>query len=255
MKKLTTVLAALCLALYLLPAPALAAGITYELEDPGMSITLPEGLVVFRSEMTDDELAEYGFTTEDVRELLESELIRLDAMDADLSYEIVVTSMHSDISFVSELDDALFEDFESAAVEACEAIGITCTDTDVYMHKQTKFMKLHHNHMVGDTEFHSVQYTTAYDGKHINIALHSATGELTPEQEELAAGIVDSIHFYADPPAVETPVQTPLRTEAFKYTDDKTGLSFTVPEKWVEREIGKTDVSVYTSTPHLIRGP
>ena len=242
MKKLTTVLAALCLALCLFPAPALAAGITYELEDPGMSITLPEGLVVF-TDMTDDELAEYGFTMDSLRQLFVNDSLRIDAMDADFTYEFVVTSMDSSIGFLSELGDALFDYLVSTMVDGIESMGFTCTDTDIYMHEQAKFVKMHHNHMLGETVIYSVQYATVYNGKHVNVTLHSLTGE----QEALAAEAVDSIHFSADPPEEETPVQTPLRTEAFKYTDGKTGMSFTVPENWVERENGKTDgrISIY----------
>lgn len=241
----------ICLVLCLLPASAFAATRTYYLDEPGMSIDLPDDLVVFTRDTEGDDpyLFLYGWTRDDLLSILSEFDIYLDAWEIDANYEIIVTMMDSIFDDFNQFSDTSFSALTSSLSEKYESSGITYMKSDFYQHSQAKFIKIYISQPYNDNGdiAYGLQYYTVYNGKAINITLQSYSGRMDSNKEAIIQAIVDSVHFDTEP----QPYVPPTQTEAFTYTAKDSGMTFTVPENWVEAPVGETQDVIdakFTST-------
>ena len=80
-----------------------------------------------------------------------------------------------------------------------------------------------------------MQYYTNYGAKAMNFTMRSYNGPISSKQESTIKTVVDSIKYNTDPPSTDPPEQT----NSIEYLDKDTGVKFTVPDNWPEKELSK----------------
>jgi hypothetical protein len=230
-KRLLSLLLALVMVLGLCPT-AFAANNSYRLDELGMSIEIPSDHVVFTRDIksNDPNLSAYGLTKNGMYSLMLERNIYLNAWDEDVNYEIIVTMVDSPLGDYSQLSDTTLSALASSLASEYESVGITYLKSEIYQHNQAKFVKIYISQPNNGSTAYGLQYHTVYDGKAINITLQSYSGKIGSTQEAIIKKIVNSLRFDKDP----QPSKEPERTPSFLYTDKESGVSFTVPENWVE---------------------
>lgn len=225
----------MCIAL-LVPISAQATGTTtYDLDQLGMSIDIPDDYDVFTRDTPADDpaYAWYGFTKESFDSLLEERNIYLNAIPPNSSREIVVTMIESTIQSFHLMSDTTLSFLASTWTDVYEDSGVTCLKYEIYQHQQVKFVKIYISQEDDGQPVYGLQYYTVCNGQAINITMHSYSGELTQADEDSLQEIVDSANFWNAEPIPETDITT----EPFMYVDSKTGVSFTVPANWQEKAL------------------
>lgn len=227
--------ALLCMAL-LVPISAQATGTTtYDLDQLGMSIDIPNDYDVFTRDTPADDpaYAWYGFTKKDLDSLLEQQNAYLNALLPDISQEIVVIMVDSPLQNLSPMSNAAISFFASELDNTYEDLGYTFLKYEIYQHEQIKFLKIYVFQENNGLPDYGLQYYTACNGQGISITLHSYTGEITQADEDALQKIVDSAVFQNAEPIPEADISA----EPFEYVDAKTGVSFTVPANWREEAL------------------
>ncbi len=232
MKSFLNILLVFYLVCCLLPVSAYAANDTYDLDELGMSIDLPEDLVVFTRDIksNDPNLSEYGLTKDSMISLMQERNIYLNAWDENISYEITVTMVDSPFADYNQFSDTSLNSLMPTLASEYESLGITFTKSELYQHTQAKFIKIYISQPNSGDTVYGLQYNTVYDNKAINVTLQSYSGKIDSNKESLIKEIVDTIHFDTELQLLDTPAPT----EAFTYTDSGSGVSFTVPANWTE---------------------
>ena len=218
--------------------PALAASVTtYRLDELELSVDIPsEYVVVTRdTDENDPNLAVYGMTRSELISAMTASNSYLDAWDRDLSFEITVTMTSIAIADFDTYSSTLLQSIASMLKSEYENAGIILSDYDVYLHPQTKFIKMHYQM---DTMY-GVQYFTVMHGKAVSIKLVASSGKVTAQQESIIEEIVGGVCFDEPADTEETAAPTGEKTDAFVYEDSETGLRFVVPENWVEKPLSK----------------
>lgn len=205
------------------------------LPDLGMSIETPGDYYILSRDISssDPALSFFGFSKSDCISFLEESSIYLDAVDPDVTTEIVVTMTENVLSDMNMLPDTTIDALLSSLSDVYSNIGISVTNMEYYQHKQAKFVVLDINQESDTGTIYGVQYYTIYDYKAINVTLHSYDGRVSSSDKSLARSVVDSVVFDSSPITPE-----PARkTNSFMYTDTETGTTFTVPANWVQGEL------------------
>ena len=223
---------AVLLALTLLLAGALPARAaeTYTLDALGLSMTVPDGYVtITRDTDPDDPLFDWlALDGQEIITYMETNGIYLNAlMESDYTQEIVVTMTEQiDYKNLVGYSDVVLEGIASILMENYSSWGISVLDYELYRHPQTKFIKVHFYDPA--SMVYGMQYYTIIDYKAMNFTLRSTGEDLNYTQEASIQSMVDSIQFMN---VAQEPAET---SEAFTYTDEKSGLTFTVPAGWEE---------------------
>ena len=203
MKKIIfIILVLLCLIISMSTVMASDAS-TFELPDLNLKIDVPADWITFTRDIkeSDPNLELLGVTADLMKSDFEDKSIYLDSICLDPTNEIVVTMVSDqgskdayDLTRVSD------QDFQSTAnsvkneMQKLAGDSINYNDSSTYTHEQAKFVVFRFTTQ-GDMETYSQQYTTIINGQTINITMHSFTGELTADQEELLKNTVDSVVF------------------------------------------------------------
>lgn len=229
-----------CLALaFSFSVTAYASGTTeYALEELGVTVSLPSDYIVFTRDIdaNDPNLAAYGFTKDSMSSLMSEKSIYLNGWDADISHEVVITMMDSLITDFNLFSDTTLMTMATTFESGYKQAGITIIKSEIYQHAQAKFLKIYISQPNGTSTKYGLQYYTVYEGKAINITLHSYSGPTTSAQEMVLKNIVDSAAFDTEPQIAE-PDFTP--SGAFTYTDPTTKATFTVPANWIETPLSE----------------
>lgn len=209
-----------------------AAGSEYWLDEVGMTMEIPADLVVFTRDIQSDDpnLRAYGLTKDELSSLMLEQSIYLNAWDPDINYEIIVTMIKSPFEDYNQFSDTMLSTLISAFEEDYERSGMTWIRSELYQHRQAKFAKIYISQPMNGETVYGLQYHTVYDGKAINLTLHSYSGPIDSNAETVLQEIVEDVRFDTEP-QYKTP---PAETEAFLYTDPDSGMTFTVPANWVE---------------------
>ena len=220
MRKNLSVLLVFCLIFCMFPVLAFAENSTYDLSELGMSIEIPDNHIVFTRNIksSDPNLSAYGLTKDSLSSLMLERDIYLNAWDKDVNYEIIVTMTDSPIEDLNLLSDTTLKSLDSSLKTTYESAGITYIKSDIYQHNQAKFIKIYISQPNNGGTAYGLQYYTVYNGKAINVTLHSYSGKINSTHETTLKNIVDTVHFDADPQLKDTPTQT----DAFIYAH--TGL-------------------------------
>lgn len=229
MKKLL-ILVMLAALLCSISIPASAASDTYELDEVGLTVSIPADYLVVTRDTPENSsvFSELGMTKADMMAIFEADSIYLDAFSPAIDEEIVVTMAPNNISNISNFSDSLLQQMAKAAADAFHTIGSEVSKYEIYQNGAVKYIKFYHTHATTNT--HSLQYYTIIDNKAINITLHSYKGSLTTQQEATVKNVIDSIQFQKVPSGTVSGEDT----KPFVYTDQESGLTFTVPANWKE---------------------
>lgn len=211
---------------------------SYSLPDVGMSITIPSNYHVLTRDISssDPALSFFGLSKNECVKLLEDGNIYLDAVDPDVTTEIVVTMTENIISDMNLLPNSTIDTMLDTLIEMYSKTGIIVDSTSYYQHKQAKFIVfgIHQNSEDGTT--YGIQYYTVYNYKAINVTLYSYNGPISDwDQFMFQINTIDSVEFDSPPQTLESAA----KTDPFIYTDSKTGVSFTVPANWIQKETSK----------------
>lgn len=232
-----------------MPAAVFAlSGQPYEIEELDIELEIPDEYVVFTRETdaNDPKFSQFNTTKEVLTSWMEGTNAYLVGFDNLLNYEITVLTGDSlpgdmvldentPINFAM-LNDTMLLTIGDSVKEGYASEGITVTKTQVYPTDQTKFLQLYAeytNSTVGQVI--AIQNFTIYNGKVICIALNSYNGRIDTSTEARLLDILDSITF-------TEPLQAPAipETEAFKYRESQSGVTFTVPANWSETPLENT---------------
>ena len=222
-----------CMVFCLLPTPAYATNNTaYVLKDLGMRMEIPSEFVVFTrdTDADDPNLSAQGLTEEGLSSFMEEEHIYLDAWDENINYEIIVSKESSPIPNYAQFNDAELNVLLSFFEDKFTAAGDDFIGAGIYRHKQTPFMKIYASVSDDEGTTYTLEYHTVHDNQAINIVLYSYIGKINSDMEALMQTIIDSVYFDASLRGR----RLIKKTESFLYADPESGLSFTVPECWIE---------------------
>jgi len=233
-----TLITIMCIFVALLPITNVFAADSnkYYIKEVGISIEIPAKYDVMTRDIKDGDqiLDKYGYTKTSMMELFDSRNIYLDAVIQNPNNEIIVTMINSDLSDFANVSEPVLLTLTSALKTQYDEQGITVLDIQTYKHTQEKFVVIRTTQNNSGTQMYSTQYYTVNNGKAINITMHSLDGEMTSSKESELKTVVNSVAFDSVPETTTAP-----HTEAFLYTDNNTGTTFTVPENWSEAEFSK----------------
>jgi hypothetical protein len=203
MKKIMSIAVVLIILTALVPAAYAADTAVYDLPELNLSVDVPADWITFTRDIeeNDPNLALFGTTAEAMVSDYESKNIYLNSVCLEPLSEIVITMVADDGSkevfdFNNISDEDMPETVETIKDEMQKLMGDAATyaGTGMYTHAQAKFA-IFNFETGGELPDHGQQYTTVINGQTINITLHSYTGELTADQEQLIKDVVDSITF------------------------------------------------------------
>ncbi len=211
--------------------------VIYEIPEIGIAVPIPSDFLALERTVQEDDpvLALFGFTKTDWEQITAGNNIYLDAYNLDTDSEIIVTMTDSMLSDMNLLPDRTIDAMIDSLKSAYQGAGISLNEYEIYQHSQAKFMKLYLTQPNGGSFIYSLEYSTIYDGKSINLTLHSYDGNITPEDEKLIQEVVDGTDFGSAPASVTAT----KNTAGITYFDKKTGTSFSLPEKWEQKELSK----------------
>lgn len=222
---LATILACL---LFLFPMPVCAQGsTTYDWADAEVSISIPNDYYVFTLDMPADDpaYANSGMSKEFEDKILEEGGIYLIALSEDLTHEIFLVEVDSDLEDFSTDSDGLLAAMAADLRKTYEGLGRHYLKSEIYQHKQTKFIKFYFSTQLDGGTAYEVMYYTVNAGKEIAVTLSCHDGIVGEARENTLQGIVDSIYF-------QKTTTITAQTAPFVYTDPSCGLCFTVPAGW-----------------------
>lgn len=239
MRKNVIILVSIMLLLPLLTSIAIAdSENTYYLKTIELTVTVPKGYTVFTRDMKADDpnLAKYGFTKDYLLSTMKAQQTYIEALSGDgLTEMYVAMFVDSGMDDFSKKSDATLKALIDELLPQYASMGITMEKGEVYQHSQTKFIKLYGKHTVSGMTVYTRQYSTVYNGHTYNFTMQSFSGKISSSQEKDLQSFVDNAVFGAD----ATATSTTAPSSSFVYTDQKTGLKFTVPAGWKEEPLSK----------------
>lgn len=234
MRKSSTLILAILL-VFFMHIPVSAASTTYILDQLGLEVTIPSGYYVITRDTPENDpvFSTFGVTKAALMSQFESSGIYLNAVPAHSNEEIVVTMVSSPLDNFSTFSDASLETIASFLPDQFADYGIYISEYEIFQHDQAKFIKVYFTDQ-GRT-VHGLQYYTVYDGMAINFTMRSYSGSLSSQQEKTILEVVDSIKFDSAPPLPAAEEES----DPFVYTDEDSGLTFTVPANWQQEDFSK----------------
>ena len=227
MKKLL-ILVILAAMLCSISIPAFAASDTYELDEVGLTVSIPADYSVITKDTPENSpiFSQWGTTKAE----LMAKGICLNARSNLYEEEIVVDMTEDEENSLSLYSDSELLGFAELWVDLYRSLGYPLYKYDIYQHAQTRFIRLYYTNT--DQTVHAVQYYTVYNHKQINFTFKSYEGSWSSRQETTIKTIVDSIRFAN----MSSGIVSGEDTEPFVYTDQESGLTFTVPANWKEED-------------------
>lgn len=222
MKKTLTLLLAFLLCLAAAPTVS-AEDYDYEyhlVNDVGMVVPMPVGYDVFSREMTDDDpiFEKYGTDPETIMNILESNSIYLDGVTPER--EIVFScsdSLYEDLYGMDDNDIKVISDDFKAQLESA---GATVTSSEIVSSFTDSFIFFE---LTDAADCSTYTYITVKNGADMAFTLKSLDGTVLTTEDRETLEFIATNSYSAD--AEELP-------EGFDFTENKTGLFFSVPEGW-----------------------
>ena len=218
--------------------PAFAASDTYELDEVGLTVSIPADYSVITRDTPENSsvFSELDTTKADMMALFEENSIYLDALSPAIDEEILVAMAPNDINNMSNFNDSLLQQIAKGVADTYRLMGYEISQYEIYQKGTVKYIKFYYTQTKTNT--HSLHYYTIIDNKAINIIMHSYKGSLTAQQEATVKNVIDSIQFKKAPSGTVSGEDT----KPFVYTDQENGLTFTVPQtgkRKLSMEIGR----------------
>lgn len=177
--------------------PVLGANTKYDMGDIGLSVSLPDTMVVFTRETPpDDEIfASLGITYDGMMSMMESTHTYVNAMDidGDRGKEILISCEESnDTDYRKASPSELFKAAE-AEKNKIAADGRKIIKTDIYEHPDIDFVETHSE----DASSHQIQYTTVISGKAYHFRMVCYGECFSSNEESQFEDIMKSVKFDA----------------------------------------------------------
>ena len=168
---------------------------TYFISDLNLSIEVPSDYNVFARDMEENSftLKKYGYTKEELLNLLEESNIYFDGFNNPASEEIVITASKIKISDIAIFEDDELEEMIDASIKNHEAKGAEVLDCSIYVNSKTTYIV---TTLCDPTEGNAINYYTINNYDAINITCCTYENPLD-SKKELFASIIDNITFYA----------------------------------------------------------
>ena len=213
-----------------------AASNTYKIDELGLEVSFPSDFTIITEDISSSDpiFDRLGTTKSALISQFKAGNIYLNAIPNNSSTEeIVVTMTNGVFDNLSVFSDGTLKTLASSLTKEYENYGITVTKYDVYQHSQAKFIRIYFTDTANSA--YGLQYYTNYGAKAMNFTMRSYDGPISSRQETTIKTVVDSIKYNTDPPSTDPPEQTNSR----EYLDKDTGVKFTVPANWPEKELSK----------------
>ena len=234
MKKLL-ILVILAALLCSISIPASAASDTYELDEVGLTVSIPADYWVITRDTPENSsvFSELGLTKAEMMEFFKTSDAYLNGASKTFSDEIVISAADYSLGNLSWFNDSALQELAENIVDVYTENGLKVSQYDIYQHHQTKFFRIYSTDAAQNR--HSLQYYTIYDNKAISITMHNYAGEISADQEATLKTVVDSTQFgerKGDSASGED-------TEPFSHTDSESGVMFTIPANWKAESISE----------------
>lgn len=205
---------------------------TYHIDEMEITVTIPSGYSVITRDtpVYDSVFNTLGVSGTELISRFKTNGIYLNAVSNTNNEEIVITNMENILSNFALISDTALNTLASALVNEYTNQGIKVSKYDIYQHSQAKFVRMYWYDAANYT--YGLQYYTIYDNNAMNFTMRSYNGRISAEQERTIKAIVDSVKYDKAPPMVDEGADT----EPFIYTDSDSGVKFTVPANWIEKE-------------------
>ena len=213
-----------------------AASNTYKMDELGLEVSFPSDFTVITEDISSSDpiFDRLGTTKSALISKFKSGNIYMNAIPNNSSTEeIVVTMTNGVFDNLSVFSDGTLKTLASSLTKEYENYGITVTKYDIYQHSQAKFIRIYFTDTANSA--YGLQYYTNYGAKAMNFTMRSYNGPISSRQESTIKTVVDSIKYNTDPPSNDPPKQT----NSIEYLDKDTGVKFTVPDNWPEKELSK----------------
>ncbi len=224
----------LCLAF---PSLGYADGRTIELNEPKMSLTIPDSYYVLSTDGLIDDYAVslLGYDSSDEwKKSAREDNIYLDAFSPDFLKEIVVTRIDNLLTNFSELPDAAIKAFIPTLVKVYAAAGYSVEKQTVESINGVKYVVLECSGHVNSLDDCFIQHYTIIDSNAINVTYHNYSGIISLEERRAIDDLMNSISYrYRFTSTVAE------STAALLFRDEETGTTFTVPANWKEKELSQ----------------
>lgn len=208
-----------------------AASNTYKIDELGLEVSFPSDFTIITEDISSSDpiFDRLGTTKSALISKFKSGNIYMNAIPNNSSTEeIVVTMTNGVFDNLSVFSDGTLKTLASSLTKEYENYGITVTKYDVYQHSQAKFIRIYFTDTANSA--YGLQYYTNYGAKAMNFTMRSYNGPISSRQESTIKTVVDSIKYNTDPPE---------QTNSIEYLDKDTGVKFTVPANWPEKELSK----------------
>ena len=175
--------------------PASAASDTYELDEVGLTVSIPADFSVITRDTPENSsvFSDVGMTKADFMAYFQEYNVYLNAFSASIDEEIIINMTQNDVGYMNLFGDSTLLESAKGIANEFRAIGRDVSKYEIYWGGYIKYIRLYYTDTT--TNSHSVQYYTIYNNKAINITLHSYKGSLTSQQEKIAKNIADSALF------------------------------------------------------------
>ncbi len=210
-----------------LPAMAYAADTqTYVIQEMGLTLKIPTGLIVLTRDTKPDDpqLKRSRFTADEWAREYREKNYYMRVMDPDWSYDITLTMETSPNSRPYEdlagMSAARLQQEMDSMRAHYESLGYR--DLSVQRHDTTQmpYIEVRYNESEGDLRYWTIQYQTVHRGQAIYLEIYCYNGAPTREQQAILQGIVDTA-VYA-PAAAASPAVTPRPTATAAAAGTKT---------------------------------
>ena len=222
------ILAAMVILLVSLSISAFAATNTYYLQELGVNVNISSEYSVLTRETPENSsiFTELGMTKAEVMTRFKDTNTYFYAFNNKNSDDITISMTETNDYGLQYASDSFLMQVVKPLAEEYKKSGFEVSEYDVYQHPQTKFIRVY---FTDNQTMHGVQYYTVHKGKAINIVIKLYKDTFLNVDKILYEYLVSDILF-------ETPNYDVIDSESFLYTDNKSGVSFTVPANWKEVE-------------------
>ena len=203
---------------------------TCSIDELHMRIDVPADHIVYMRNMDPDDpaLEDLGMSAEQLTQRFTAGDIYLDVLcSADAGYEYLMTMVPNPMESMTLFDESNMDLILGLLKDEFTAGGVEVSAIDLYSNGQIPFVRAEGSTTLNGVDLQLLIYYTVHNYQAITLSAQYMGDALPEEVKTTAREMVDSIRFD------ETYVPD-VTFPSFPYTDSETGVSFTVPEDWVD---------------------
>ncbi|MBR3987910.1 MAG: zinc ribbon domain-containing protein [Clostridia bacterium] len=220
---------------------------TCEVKDLNLNITVPSHYNVLTQDIEEDalELKKFGYTKEELVELLKDGNIYFDAFPDNSDVEFVITATPIKLSNIAIFDDDELEELAKGNIGSFEDEGTEIIDYEIYVNSKTTYIAIH---FFSPESGYAINYYTIKNYQAINITCWTYEEAVTEKDRELFKTVIDSITYgaYNINDTETTPQVSEAATEYLK--------EYTVSDEGIEAIAVSVIISVVSFVLTLIAG-